>query len=157
MLIRPANVGEATAISDLIRPLAREYIAHEFSDEGARNLLSSMTPEAIDGYLRSGYRYHVAEDAGCLVGVVGVRDNKHLYHLFVIEGYQGQGLARELWCVAKEACMGAGNPGEFTVNSSRFALGVYRKFGFAESGLPENSEGVVYFPMKYPVSTTKQA
>ncbi len=156
MLIRLADIDDAPAISDLITPLARKQIAHEFSDEGARNLLSSMTPEAIDGYFRSGYRYHVAEDAGRLVGVVAVRDNKHLYHLFVVEQYQGQGLARELWSVAKEACVAAGNPGEFTVNSSRFALGMYRKFGFVESGPPENKQGVVYFPMTCPASPTKQ-
>ena len=58
--------------------------------------------------------YHVAEDAGRLVGVVAVRDNKHLYHLFVAEPHQGQGLARELWSVAKAACVAAGNSGEFT-------------------------------------------
>ena len=156
MLIRLADIDDAPAISDLIRPLARKHIAHELPDEGARALLSSMTPEAIDGYLRSGYRYHVAEDAGRLVGVVGVRDNKHLYHLFVIEQYQGQGLAGELWSVAMEACVAAGSLGEFTVNSSKFARGMYRKFGFVESGPAENKQGVVYFPMKYPASSTEQ-
>jgi N-acetylglutamate synthase-like GNAT family acetyltransferase len=79
MLIRLANTDDAPAISGLIRPLAREHIAHEFSDEGTQNLLSSMTPEAIEEYLQSGYRYHVVEDDGRLVGVVGVRDNKHLF------------------------------------------------------------------------------
>ena len=85
-----------------------------------------------------------------IAGIVGVRDNKHLYHLFVAEEYQGQGLAKELWSLAKKACLEAGNPGEFTVNSSRFALGMYKKFGFTESGPPENRQGVIYFPMTYP-------
>ena len=156
MLIRLADNDDAPAISDLIKPLAEEYIANEFSPEGVRNLLSSMEPEAIEGYFRSGYRYHVAEDDGRLAGVVGVRDNKHLYHLFVVEDYQGQGLARKLWAVAKEACLQAGNPGEFTVNSSRFALGMYRKFGFAGSGPLENKDGVVYYPMKYTLSPMKE-
>ena len=47
MVIRLATVEDARAISDLIRPLAERYIAHEFSPEGARNLLASMEPEAI--------------------------------------------------------------------------------------------------------------
>jgi predicted GNAT family N-acyltransferase len=42
----------------------------------------------------------------------------------------------------------AGNPGEFTVNSSRFAVGMYRKFGFVETGPPETKEGVTAVPMK---------
>jgi GNAT superfamily N-acetyltransferase len=157
MLIRLADIDDAVAISHLITPLAKTHIAHEFSPEGATNLLSSMTVEAIEEYLGSGYRYHVALDGGRLVGVVGVRDNKHLYHLFVAEAYQGQGLARELWSVAKEACLEAGNPGEFTVNSSRFALGMYKTFGFTESGPPENNQGVIYFPMTYTGSMTTKS
>ena len=43
MLIRRAEIDDATAIGDLIRPLARKQVAHEFSDEGARQLLASMT------------------------------------------------------------------------------------------------------------------
>ena len=156
MLIRLADMNDAPAISNLITPLAETSIAHEYSDEGAQNLLSSMTPEAIEGYLQAGYRYHVAEDAGRLMGVVGVRDNRHLYHLFVAEQYQGQGLAKELWNVAKETCLEAGNPGEFTVNSSRFALEMYRKFGFTESGLSENKQGVIYFPMRFTGSTIEK-
>ncbi|MHC4398861.1 MAG: GNAT family N-acetyltransferase [Planctomycetota bacterium] len=157
MLIRLANVDDTAAISDLIRPLAERYIACDLSPEGARRLLASMTPEAVEGYLRSGYRYHVAQDGRRLAGVVAMCENRHLYHLFVAQEYQGQGLARDLWNVAREACLEAGNPGEFTVNSSRFALGMYRKLGFAQSGPPENKQGVVYYPMKYTASPTTES
>lgn len=148
MHIRKATIKDAPGISDLIRPLAQQYIAHEFSPEGAANLLASMDADAIEGYLASGYEYHVAEEEGVLVGVVGVRDNSHLYHLFVADGFRGRGLARELWRVARDACREAGNMGEFTVNSSRFAVGIYRKFGFVETGPPETNSGVTSIPMK---------
>jgi GNAT superfamily N-acetyltransferase len=106
-----------------------------------------MEPEAIEGYFRAGYRYHVAEVAGRVVGVIGVRDNSHVHHLFVAEKHQRCGLARELWKVARDACLESGNPGEFTVFSSKFALGVYRAFGFIESGPPETKDDVVATPM----------
>jgi len=148
MQIRRATIEDAAAISDLIRPLAERYIANEFSPEGAANLLASMEADAIEGYLASGYEYHVAEEDGMLVGVVGVRDNSHLYHLFVADEFRGRGFARELWRVARDACRAAGNVGEFTVNSSRFAVAMYRKFGFVETGPPETKNGVTSVPMK---------
>lgn len=149
MEIRKATIEDAPAISELIRPLAEQYIAHEFSPEGAANLLASMEPEAIEGYLASGYEYHVAEEEGELAGVVGVRDNSHLYHLFVADDFGGRGLARRLWGVARDACRQAGSVGEFTVNSSRFAVGMYRKLGFVETGPPETRQGVTSIPMKW--------
>ena len=148
MLIRLATLDDAAAISELIRPLAENYIAHEFSPEGAQNLLASMTPEAIRRYLNAEYRYHVAEAGDGLAGAVATRDNAHLYHLFVAESHQGQGLARTLWETAQRACQEAGHRGDFTVNSSTFAQAVYRKFGFVETGPPQAHKGVISIPMK---------
>ncbi len=154
MVIRLATVDDARAISALIRPLAEKYIAHALSSEGAQNLLASIEPDAIAGYLNSGYRYHVAEESGRLAGVVAVRDNKHLYHLFVAESFHGRGLARQLWETARHACLESGNPGEFTVNSSKFARGMYLKFGFTDAAPTEERNGVIYVPMKYPNPTS---
>ncbi len=94
--IREATVDDAAAISRLIRPLAEKFIAADFSPAGARNLLASLEPDAVAGYFESGYEYHVAEQDGLLVGVVAVRDNSHLYHLFVAEQFQRRAVARRL-------------------------------------------------------------
>jgi GNAT superfamily N-acetyltransferase len=152
--IRLATVADARAISELILPLATNFIAHEFSEEGQRNLLLSMEPEAIEGFFQAGYRYHVAEVDGRVVGVVGVRDNSHVHHLFVAEDHQRCGLATDLWNVARDACLDAGNPGRFTVFSSKYALGVYRAFGFIDSGPPEIKDEVIATPMEYEVLKT---
>jgi len=146
--IRAATSNDASAISTLIRDLAARYIAHELSAEAANRLLGSMEEAAIRDYLNAGYRYHVAEENGELAGVVAVRDNRHLYHLFVSEDFQGRGLARELWEVAKAAGLEAGNPGVFTVNSSRYAVGMYEKFGFVRQAEVVDAAGVICIPMK---------
>lgn len=145
---RLAALADVPRISALVRDLAARYIAHAFSEEAAGRLLGSMEEPAIRRYLASGYRYHVAEDNDELAGVVAVRDNSHLYHLFVAERFQGQGLARALWQVAKTASLEAGNPGVFTVNSSRFAVGLYEKFGFVGHGEVTDESGVIHIPMK---------
>jgi GNAT superfamily N-acetyltransferase len=146
--IRLATLNDATAISQLVYSLSAKYIVSDLAETGARNLLSSMEPSAIASYLSSEYRYHVAEDEGSIVGVVATRDNKHLYHLFVAESHQRRGLARVLWCVAWEACVVAGNPGEFTVNSSQYALPFYEKLGFIQIGPEENRRCVISIPMR---------
>ena len=125
-----------------------------FSEEGQQNLLGSMEPGAIEGLFHAGHRYHVAELEGRVVGVVGVRDNSHVHHLFVAEDHQRCGLARELWKVARDTCLAAGNSGRFTVFSSTYALGVYRAFGFVESGPSEIKDEVIATPMEYRHLTT---
>lgn len=147
MHIREANVADADAISRLILPLGERFIACDLLPEGARALLDSFQPDSIVGYFQAGYRYHVAEEEGRLVGVVGVRDNSHLYHLFVDEDYHRQGVARRLWNVAQQAAITAGNPGRFTINSSPYAVPVYRRFGFVETGPADCTKGVVSIPM----------
>lgn len=148
MKIRLATVDDAGSISALILPLAEKFITHEFSEQGSRKLLGGMTPVAIRRYINSGFRYHVAEQSGRIVGVVATRDNSHLYHLFVAEPYQGRGLARQLWREARQACREAGNAGEYTVNSSRLAVGMYERLGFRRQQ-ERIVEGVAAIAMRF--------
>ena len=152
MEIRAATSRDAESISKLVHQLSAKYIAHEFTAEGREALLNSMTPAAIEKYMQSGFRYHVAEVGSQLVGVVGVRDNSHLYHLFVAESYQRQGVATGLWQLAMQACLDEGNPGEFTVNSSNYAQKVYETLGFVAQSGPQDKNGVIFIPMKLTIN-----
>lgn len=145
--IRSATLEDAPALSALICALTREFIAPELSKEGLNRLLKSMGSGSIRAHIRSGYRYHVAEEDGRIVGVVGMKENRHLYHLFVASAFQGRGLARALWETAKAASLAAGGSGRFTVNSSLGAVGLYEKFGFIKQSEPVAASGVVYVPM----------
>lgn len=146
--IREASPDDIPVISRLISDLAARYIAHEFTAEGAQRLLSAMNDDAIKGYFQDGYRYHVAEAEDTLAGVVATRDNRHLYHLFVAEPFQGRGLATQLWHVARDACLAVQNTPDFTVNSSRFAVGFYEKLGFVRQAEFQEHGGVISIPMK---------
>lgn len=77
-----------------------------------------------------------------------MRDSAHLFTLFVAEDFQGQGLGRRLWELARAECLAAGNPGAFTVNSSKYAVPVYERFGFVVAGPVQTRNGVLYVPMK---------
>ena len=146
--IRAAVPEDSESICKLICGLVEKFIAKEFSSQGIDFLLSTITADAISENMRSGYRYHVAEVNGLLTGVVAVRDNTHLFHLFVAEQFHRKGIARKLWQLAMTECLREGNTGEFTVNSSAYALGVYRKLGFVSQSGPKDKNGVIFYPMK---------
>ncbi|QTE84727.1 GNAT family N-acetyltransferase [Shewanella algae] len=55
--------------------------------------------------------------------LIGMRENRHLYHLVVREDAAGQGLARQRWDVARKRCLDKGNAGKFTVNLTVTAAG----------------------------------
>ncbi|MEM1403887.1 MAG: GNAT family N-acetyltransferase [Pseudomonadota bacterium] len=149
MRIRPASREDAVAISELLVALSKAHIAMAFGEEGKRNLIGSMTPDSIEGYMEEGFRFHVAVEGPRVVGVVGTRDESHLFHLFVHDDFQGQGLATQLWHVGRDACIDSGkNPGHFTVNSSLNAQQVYRHFGFEPLGGIREGGGVRDVPMR---------
>jgi len=149
--IREATQDDSKNIRLLVYGLSKKYIAHEFSPEGAQALLRSMTPDKIQSYIQSGYRYHVAEIEGQIVGAVAVLKNVHLYHLFVAEEYQRQGLAKRLLQTALKSCLAKGNKGPFTVNASKYALPIYEKLGFVATSEAVEKNGVVAIPMQYEI------
>lgn len=149
MNIRLASIDDAEAISALIYTLAEKYVVPEFPMHAANALLVSMLPEGIRKHMRSGCRYHVAESNGRVIGTICMKDNKHLYHLFVTEAHQRKGIARDLWLTALAACRATGYTGGFTVNSSRQSLGVYEKLGFIAQPVSRTRDGVISIPMVY--------
>ena len=148
--IRPASAEDLEAISLLTTELARKFIVRDCTPEGATELLGGFQVENVRQRFEAGFRHFVAVDEGRVVGVVVTRHELHLLHLFVAESHQRRGIARALWDRARQACLDAGNPGEFTVNSSRGARGVYESFGFVPG--PETIlNGVPFTPMKLTV------
>ena len=152
MHMRPAQQGDARAISELICTLSAKFIAGRCAAPVRQKLLATMSPDAIAHNLRAGYRYHVGEIDGRLVGVVGTRHYTHIQHLFVAEAEHGQGYASRLWAVAQEDARLAGAGGEFTVNASQHAHGIYRHWGFVAHGERRTIDGVIDIPLRWTAS-----
>jgi ribosomal protein S18 acetylase RimI-like enzyme len=148
MNIRNANFDDVEAISVIASSLTAKYVVAEFPETARTGLLASMSVEGIAKHMQSGCRYHVAESEGRVIGAVGVTNNQHLYHLFVDEAHQHQGIAKALWRVAMGACIAAGNPGWFTVNSTKVAQGFYERLGFVAQPVAQKRNGVISVPMK---------
>ena len=154
--IRPAVVADAWNVSQLIQSLLH-YRAPDTTLPPPPEFAARFQPEALAATIASPtYRYHVAIQEGLLVGVIGVRDNQHLLHLFVAESHHRRGIARALWREAKAVVLEAAPEIEMTVRSSLHAVEVYRRFGFVISG-PRVDGPITFVPMQARISRDGQA
>lgn len=148
--IRLATPADVPAICRLLASLAHLCTVHP-DGRGAERFLGGISPAAIASFIASpAYHYLVGELDGELAAVIALRDNSHLFHLFVDACFQKQGMAGKLWAHLKQHALERGNPGEFTVNSTLGAVPVYRRFGFAPVSGPIVEHGISYVRMRYP-------
>jgi GNAT superfamily N-acetyltransferase len=145
--IRLATPEDANAISTVIKGLSRHFLADP-EGQGADTVLQSIDPMGIAEFIAASHFCHwVASAQGQVMAVAGLRDNAHLYHLFVAPDWQGRGVGRALWQQVRSAALAAGNPGTFTVNSTLNGRAAYESFGFTVTGPVTQRDGLVYIPM----------
>ena len=148
MQIRSATEADAGRISGLIRSLSGPFMLSP-DGSGAERFLESISEQAIRGYiLATNFSYLVAEFEGELAGVVALRDNSHLYHLFVAPAHQGKASVAVCGPLSGRRRFSLGNSGRFTVNSSLNAVPVYARFGFVPTGPKVETHGVAFVPMQ---------
>jgi GNAT superfamily N-acetyltransferase len=143
--IREARVSDAPAISRLIVGLVDYFL----SDPDAPELgpfLETLTPAATAERIQSrNFDYLVAEYGSGILGVIAIRDDSHVYHLFVQSDAHRRGIARALWEHARARSAATA----FTVNSSIFAVPAYERLGFTAVDVPQTKDGLVFVPMEY--------
>ncbi len=144
MNIRPAVESDVPHIARLVRSLAHYYLDRT-DGELPSWLDDTLTYEAFLSRISDpDYLNFVYEESGSVVGYISVKEAGHLYHLFVAEGFHGNGISRLLWEHAREHC----HCSSFTLRSSLHAVPVYKRFGFTESGPVGTKDGVSFQPME---------
>ncbi len=107
-------------------------------------LADSITIQAFQRRLAcTDYVAFVCEVDNDIAGYICLKDQTHVYHLFVAERFQGQGVARALWNRALTLTGGE----VITVRSSLHAVPVYTSFGFITSGNAGRIAGIAFQPM----------
>jgi len=150
--IRLATAVDARAIGVLVRRGTRRDVLPDQSAAAGAYLIRTMSARAERARIREGYRYHVAEIAGRVVGVVATRDDSHVYRLFVSARFHGRGIGRALWRRAFADCRKRAGTRKFTLNASACAVPVYRRLGFVTAGRARSQgPGIVTTPMVYRV------
>jgi len=144
MEIRKIAPKDYEVVSNLIEQVSRKFLFHEFTKEGQRKYLTSVTGQGIVNNVKAGIEYWVAEIEGKVVGVIAFKNTSHLYNLFVAEAYHHKGIAKTLWNTATKDH----KVKTYTVFSSSYAIPVYEKLGFNKTNKPFDEEGIFCTPME---------
>ena len=148
LVLRPALVADAPAMVALIDDLMPFLTLHP-DGAGAEKFIAACRLPAIENYLsQEKYQYQLAHLDGQLAGVVAMRDNTHLFHLFVPRALHRRGIALRLWQAARDASLASGEVTAFTVNSSVYALPFYERLGFVATQSRVEADGIAYVPMR---------
>ena len=142
MEIKKLDETQITYAIDLIWSTFLQFEAPDYSQQGIDSFYEFISNQGIIDSLE----FFGAFDNNTLRGVIAANDNrKHICCFFVSAVYQKQGIGKQLWEYLKENS----SNGEFTVNSSPFAVPIYHKLGFVDTNTEQLTDGIRYTPMKY--------
>ena len=136
------NKLEIQKALELIWETFLQFEAPDYSEEGIKSFKDFIDDEAMVNTLE----FFGAYENGELRGVIATNENrKHICCFFVKAKYHRQGIGRTLW----EYVLNHSERNVFTVNSSPYAVPVYRKLGFVETDTEQLADGMRYTPMKF--------
>lgn len=145
MSIRFASHNDVDAIKALVTSLSRFYLKEQGATLPAWFLASLSTAAFLKRIHDSAYLNWVFEREGHVLAYLALKDGRHLYHLFVAETHQGQGIARMLWEHALTQCTSP----SITVRSSLFAVPAYKKLGFIEIAPKGEKDGIEFQALEF--------
>ena len=125
----------------LVWQVFQQYEAPDYTQEGSAEFYKSIHDEKYLSEL-CWYGAFVQDD---LVGVLATRSAGAHIALFFVEGkYHRQGIGKQLY----QAARAANHSNMMAVNSSPYAVPVYQKLGFRNTGSEQVVNGLRFTPMK---------
>lgn len=131
---RVGRPDDALIIGRFVRRIVREWVLPEQSRRASVELMRRLTARSIRGQLLSGRRFQLAFAGHVLVGVSAMRDDSHLFQMYVTARHRGRGIARRLWQRTMRDAVRRAGTRSFTLNATRMAIPVYERFGFVATG-----------------------
>lgn len=149
--IRGLEAAEVSAAMDLVWRVFSEFEAPEYCAEGVDEFRRFIRVDNIVEKMHTGgmvlWGWY---DGGTLAGVIAVTVTGHINLLFVDPAYQRRGIAKALHETAMD-CFRARGVASVTVNSSPYAVEIYRRLGFAPVTEEQTVNGIRFTPMVLPL------
>ncbi|HZJ37838.1 MAG TPA: GNAT family N-acetyltransferase [Chthoniobacterales bacterium] len=123
-----------------------QFVASHYHAEGVAEFHRYASVEALSQRHKSGYITLVAEHSGELIGMLHLREPRHVSMLFVQSSRQRSGIARGL--LAAAGALAGDMDCEFTVSSSPNAVSAYERLGFRITGSEQCIHGIRFVPMQ---------
>ena len=149
--IRRMAKGEEERISRLIEEVFAEHIDPLYPTEGRLAFRKYIHPSAIRHRRSPDYIRLVAESSDTdrrLIGVIEIKEYRHISLFFVETKYQRKGIGRRLLEAACAECRRKKRTAAITVSSSPNAIPAYQKLGFMATGVETVTNGIRFIPMK---------
>jgi GNAT superfamily N-acetyltransferase len=146
--IRKTVASDAEKISELIHSLMHLFLVNP-DGKGAEKFLQMISPAGLTELMAlPNVNYLLGEDDGVFCGVVAIRNDSHLQHLYIAPSHQSRGVGKYLWETARDQAITAGNTEQFTVNAVLSAIPFYQRMGFESVGDVTLTGGLRCQPMK---------
>ena len=139
--VRRLSPEEIPAALELCWQVFLEFEAPEYPAEGVAAFRASLDDKERTRQLK----FYGAFDGEKLVGVLCMRAPQHIGGFFVDAAYHRRGIGRHLF----EAMRRDYQTQIFTVNSSPYAVEVYRHLGFVPTDTEQLTDGLRYTPMRF--------
>ena len=143
MRVQPLPKEDLSAALALVWRVFLAFEAPDYCEEGI---------ETFRSFLQSGeelekLRFYGAYEENTLIGVLATRgeDGAHIALFFVDAAWQGRGVGKALFLLARERCRSE----RMTVHSSPYAKNIYEHLGFTAVSSEQLSNGIRYHPMQY--------
>ena len=99
------------------------------------------------------FKVYGAFENNILKGIIAIdRRKRHINLFFVDKSSQGKGFGKELM----NFIINNNESSYITVNSSRYAVPIYEKFGFEPTDVEQQKEGLYFTPMKLILDISKK-
>lgn len=146
---RAAYEFEWEEIMDLAWRTFEEFEAPEYPEEGINNFREFVTDETLyKMFVNGAYQVFVALDGEKLIGMISLRDVRHISLLFVDKDYHRKGVGRGLVNHLREYMYCEMGQTFVTVNAAPYAEGFYHKLGFKDTGRRTLLDGIIFTPMQ---------
>lgn len=146
MLCRLIRRGEEEEIFSMIERGFNAFVQDDFSQEGVVEFHRAIRDMVFNH--PPGHFILVAESPGGIVGMIDVKEDRHISIFFVEPSQMNQGIGHTLLDHAVTLCRKRkANLSEIEVHSSPWAVPVYGKLGFEAAGPEQQNCGIRYTRM----------
>ena len=148
IIYAPMQKGEEKAVMEVVLSTFHTFVAPAYSAEGVEAFRAFAHEAALKERCHNGDFVFTARNEEGLVGILEMRECRHVALFFVHGVFQGRGIGRNLLALSVEECRKR-NRGveEITVNASPNAVEAYRKMGFLPQKEEQQLHGIRFVPM----------
>ncbi len=147
--IRRANIHDWDEAIALAWRTFLKFEAKDYGQEGIDSFRDFLTDAMMQRmFLMGEYPVFVALDGKAQVGMISLRNKKHISLLFVEESYQHRGIGRKLVENMEKYIKMEYMETKITVNAAPYAVGFYHQIGFEDVAPQLTKDGIIYTPME---------